>query len=550
MATFREFLNVTKASMQDRTSGKRMREILHVMRHYHVMRGLSPEKAVAVLEALGPTYVKIGQLASSRSDLLPKEYCEAFEQLQDNVSPLPFDEVLKCIDDAYGYSWKKVFLAIDPTPLGAASIAQVHRAVLLDGSVVAVKVRRPGVVEQMAEDLTLMKRALATAEFVSHSHQTLLMNMDNFLEMLVLTTEKETNFNIELQNLIRFREEGQNWHGVTSPLPYPNYSNEAVLVMEYVQGIEITEVEKLESLGFSMNELANRLVQNFVSQVLDDGFFHADPHPGNILVRDNSIVWIDLGMTGSLTASERQIVGRMFRAVATKDEYSLMQAIVSISRRNGEVDYGLLLSQLANLLDKYGTADLSDIDIGVVFTELIEIMRDQNLIMIPAVTMLVRGFVTIEGVLDTIAPGLNVINIVRDHVVRQSLSPKHLEMRMTDIMSSAGESVEALTKLPSQISNTLNMLDRGELRVKGDVSVAEDALATIYASVGRLSLAFISAGLFVGSSILCTTHMEPKLLEVPVIGILGYMGAFLLGVYVIVVTMKSRHAMKNNQKVD
>ena len=157
MATFEEFMKVAEISIKDKTSHKRMNEIVRIMRQYKVLHGLTPEQAVEVLQALGPTYVKIGQLASNRSDLLPKAYCDAFEKLRDDANPMPFDVVIEQIDRAYGKSWHEVFASIDPVPLGAASIAQVHKATLLDGTTVAVKVRRPGVAESMAEDIMLMK---------------------------------------------------------------------------------------------------------------------------------------------------------------------------------------------------------------------------------------------------------------------------------------------------------------------------------------------------------------------------------------------------------
>ncbi len=550
MATFSEFMRMARLGRQDKTSGKRMRQILSIVRKYHISRGITPKQAVSLLEELGPTYVKIGQMASTRSDILPKEYCEAFEQLHADVTPMSFEQVAKCLDAAYGKPWTEVFLAIDPTPLGSASIAQVHKGVLFDGSVVAVKVRRPGIVEQMSEDITLMKRMLATAEFFSSEHQVVLLNFENLVDELERTTANEVNFDIELNNLIRFRAGIEDCAGISSPIPYPRLSNESVLVMEYVEGIPIDDVAALKQEGNNPKVLAMRLVQNYISQVLDHGFFHADPHPGNIIVRGKDIVWIDLGMVGTLTGSERQLVGRMFRSVATNDPFMLMEAVLGISRQHGEVDEGRLMAKLSQLLGKYGSADLSEINMGEAFGEMVEVMRRQNLIMLPSVTMLVRGLMTIEGVLDDIAPKTNVMDIVSEHVMMQSLSPRHLEMRATEIANSTMRSAEALTKLPAQLTNTLTMLNRGELALRGDVNVDADALATVYASVGRLALALISVGLFLGSSIICTTNMEPKLLEVPLLGFLGFVGAFVLGVYVIVVVFKSRHAMKNNQKVD
>lgn len=550
MATLQGFFKVAHLSLTDKTSGRRMRQIFSVLRKYDVMSGLTPEKAVEVLEALGPTYVKIGQMASTRSDILPKAYCEAFEKLHADVTPMPFFQVLSCIDASYGHSWQETFLSIDPHPLGSASIAQVHRAVLLDGSVVAVKVRRPGIVAEMAEDIALMRRLLATAEFMTTEHKTLLLNFENLLNELERTTNNELDFNIELENLIRFRAEIAGQEGISSPIPYPAASNGSVLVMQYIEGVRVDDLAALRAEGDDLNRLGFRIAQSYISQVLDDGFFHADPHPGNIIIQGKEIIWIDLGMTGTLDPSQRQLVGRMLRSVTSNDAYLLMESVISISKKNGPVDYGVLLQELSVLLNKYGSAELSNINLGDVMGEIVEVLRTQNLIMAPAVTMLVRGIVTLEGVLEDMAPTLNVLDIISEHVLMQSLSPKHLEMRALELLTSSAESAEALTKLPKQVSNAIEMLGRGEMALTGKVEVSTSLLATVYAAVGRISLALISVGLFLGSSILCTTNMEPKLLEVPVLGVLGYLGAFVLGVYVIVQTFRSRHRMKNNQKLD
>lgn len=550
VATWQEFYKVAKLSWGDKTSGRRMRQILSVLKRYDVLHDLTPQKAVQVLEALGPTYVKIGQMASTRSDILPKEYCEAFEQLHADVTPMPFFQVLDCISRSYGHSWEETFIAIDPKPLGSASIAQVHRAVLLNGTVVAVKVRRPGIVEEMSEDIMLMRRLLATVEFVNNSHKTLFLNFDGLLDELERTTKNELDFRVELDNLIRFHAEIATQDGVTSPIPFPAVSNESVLVMQYVEGVQVDDVTALRAEGVDLNRWAYRIMQSYISQVLDDGFFHADPHPGNIIIKDREIIWIDLGMTGSLNPSQRQLVGRMFRSITSNDPYLLMESVIGISKKNGPVDYGNLLQELSVLLDKYGSSDLSDINIGDAMGEMVEVMRTQNLIMAPAVTMLVRGVVTLEGVMEDIAPTLNVLQIVSQHVIMQSLAPEHLEMRGLELLTSAAESAEALTKLPQQLSNTMEMLDRGEIALQGKVEVSPNVLATMYASVGRISLALISVGLFLGSSILCTTNMEPKLLEVPVLGVLGYLGAFVLGVYVIVQTFRTRHLLRHDRNIE
>lgn len=548
MATFEEFMKVAEISIKDKTSHKRMNEIVRIMRQYKVLHGLTPEQAVEVLQALGPTYVKIGQLASNRSDLLPKAYCDAFEKLRDDANPMPFDVVIEQIDRAYGKSWHEVFASIDPVPLGAASIAQVHKATLLDGTTVAVKVRRPGVAESMAEDIMLMKHLLALGEFASNSHRDILLSLEGFIEEIERTTASEVDFTSELHNLMRFHDELADEEGVTSPVAYPQYSCESVLVMEFVQGTEISHTQALREQGIDVSALARRVGQSYVTQVLDDGFFHADPHPGNILVRDGEVVWIDLGMVGTLTVSERMLVGKVFTAVATDNAYLLKEAVMGLVHVLGPVDHGALLEALSRLLAEYSTAEMKEINVGTVLTEVIEVLRGQNMMMTSSVTMLARGFVTIEGVIAQVAPDISVIEIVSKHVIAQQADPKFLATQLIDLATTSAASAEALAKLPTQLSNTLEMLDRGQIKVNGDIEVSSRILATAYASVGRISLALLSAGLFLGSSILCTTAMQPQLLGVPLLGVLGYVGAFVLGAYTVFHILVSRHRLLNNEE--
>lgn len=548
MATFEEFMKVAEISIKDKTSHKRMNEIVRIMRQYKVLHGLTPEQAVEVLQALGPTYVKIGQLASNRSDLLPKAYCDAFEKLRDDANPMPFDVVIEQIDRAYGKSWHEVFASIDPVPLGAASIAQVHKATLLDGTTVAVKVRRPGVAESMAEDIMLMKHLLALGEFASNSHRDILLSLEGFIEEIERTTASEVDFTSELHNLMRFHDELADEEGVTSPVAYPQYSCESVLVMEFVQGTEISHTQALREQGIDVSALARRVCQSYVTQVLDDGFFHADPHPGNILVRDGEVVWIDLGMVGTLTVSERMLVGKVFTAVATDNAYLLKEAVMGLVHVLGPVDHGALLEALSRLLAEYSTAEMKEINVGTVLTEVIEVLRGQNMMMTSSVTMLARGFVTIEGVIAQVAPDISVIEIVSKHVIAQQVDPKFLATQLIDLATTSAASAEALAKLPTQLSNTLEMLDRGQIKVNGDIEVSSRILATAYASVGRISLALLSAGLFLGSSILCTTAMQPQLLGVPLLGVLGYVGAFVLGAYTVFHILVSRHRLLNNEE--
>lgn len=549
MATFKEFLRVAEITVKDKTSGKRMKEIRQILLKHHAMSGLTPEKAVAILEDLGPTYVKIGQIASNRSDLLPKGYCDAFEKLRADVPPMPFDTVIERIEASLDAPWQAAFSSIAKEPLGSASIAQVHKATTHDGTVVAVKVRRPGIAQQMAEDITLMKHLLALAEFSNIAPNGLVLTADDLVSELERTTAEEVDFSIELENLKRFHEEIEDQRGVTSPLPFPEYSSDSMLVMEFVSGTLLDDKSALEARGKDLAAIGERLAQSYVTQVVDDGFFHADPHPGNIVINDGGIVWIDLGMTGSLTANERAIVSKVFRGVATGDPYALKDALLSLAKADGPVDHSMLLEQMSTMLASYASTDLSDINIGTAFVDVIEILRTQNLTLPPSFTMLARGFLTLEGVLTDIAPSINIVDIVSVHVKKQMKTLSYIEGKAQDLLLNTAESAEAMTTLPTQLSHTLDMLDRGQLKVSMDMDLPRDVKGAIYQVASLLALSLISAGLFVGSSIVCTTPMQPQIFGVPLLGALGYLGAFVLGVYVIVRAVSIRHRQVNDEKI-
>ncbi len=543
MTTFRDYMRLAKISIDDKTSRGRMMEILRIMNAHEVNKGLTPKKAVEVLQDLGPTYVKIGQLASNRSDILPAEYCEAFASLRSRSKPMPFDEVEGVLAEAYGADYSHVFASVDAEPLGSASIAQVHKATLADGSTVAVKVRRPGIVETMSQDIMLLRHLMATGAVVPGPHQDALLTLEGFVDEMERTTADELDFTVELNNLVRFGSAVKGKAGISSPKPYPEISSDSVLVMEYVEGCAIDDLTALAAQGIShdrVGALAKRACQNYISQVLDEGFFHADPHPGNLIVRDGELVWIDLGMTGSLTSAERMLVGECMIAVATDNVYKLKDSLLGLAYANPDADHARILDALTKMLAKYRKAALGDIDVGAVFSEMVEIMRSEKVAVIPSVTMLGRGLVTLEGLVSDIAPDLDVMGVISEQVLASQLRPVSVKQHIEDAFTTSASSVEALVKLPTQLSNAIDMVERGQVKVKSDVDVAPRTLSVAFSSVDRLAMAILAAGLFLGSSLLCLTGLQPQVAGVPMLGFGGYIGAFVLGVYTLVRILKSR----------
>ena len=574
MATLKEVAQVAVEARRDKGSGtgRRLREIERILRQHRVLSGLTPEKATSLLEDLGPTFVKMGQIAANRSDVIPPAYADAFKRLRADVPPMPFSTVLVTIEESLGHPWRETFSCIEEKPLGSASIAQVHRARIAPhavgdagagtgaaaaplpadapkaGSYVAIKVRRPHVVEQMTQDLALIRQAVALVG-LTRATDGIKLSLDDLVTELERTTRQELDFCVEQHNLVRFRQFLDDQPGVESPRPYPHLSSDDVLVMDFVEGPMINDVPALRAMGLDPAKLGQRLAESFVTQIVDNGFFHADPHPGNILVRGDDIVWIDLGMVGQLSALERALIGRMFRAVAENDPYALMEALLGAVRSEGPVNHGRLLSQLGNLLVSYTTVNLADINVGSALMDVFGVLQTQNLALPPSFTLLARGMVTIEGVLVDIAPDTSVIDIIAAHVKRRERTWEAFETKAREFVSTAATSAQAAVRLPTQASHTLDMIDRGQVRVGADLGIPLDAIAALYSVSGTVAMALISAGLFIGSSLLATPNMHPQFLGVPLLGVLGYVGAFVLGAYVVWRNLVIRHRQKNEEKL-
>lgn len=636
MPTLKEVAQVAVEARRDKGagSGRRLREIERILRRHRVFKGLSPDEATSLLEDLGPTFAKMGQIAANRSDVIPPAYAEAFKRLRADVPPLPYEEVVAVIESAFGHPWRETFSCIERKPLGSASIAQVHRARIAPcaavadafadvpddrstapaadardsfadvrapcaavapaaacvphtadapagarvpraadvpagvsspragvavpaarassfppaGAWVAVKVRRPHVVEQMTQDLALIRQAVALVG-LTRATDGIKLSLADLVTELERTTRQELDFRVELRNLERFRALLADQPGIESPRPYPHLSTDDVLVMDFVEGPMVNDVATLRARGLDSRALGHRLAESYVTQIVDNGFFHADPHPGNILVNGGDIVWIDLGMVGELTAMERGLVGRMLRAAAENDPYALMQALLAAARDGGEVDHGRLLDRLGRLLASYATVNLAEIDVGRALMDVFDVLRTQNLAMPPSFTLLARGMVTIEGVLVDIAPDASVIGIIADHLKRRERTANALEAKAREAFSTALTSFDATLRLPTQASHTLDMVNRGQVSVGADLHMPTDALAALYSVSGTVAMALISAGLFVGSSLLAQTNMHPQFLGVPFLAVFGYLGAFVLAAYVVWRNLLIRHRQKNAERL-
>ena len=318
-----------------KTRTRRLKEISDILRKHHFLKGFTPEAFRAMLEDLGPSFVKIGQTLSTRSEILPKAYCDELAKLQMECDPLPFEAILEALDDIYGDAQGDVFDAIDPTPLGSASLAQVHKARLVTGEIVAVKIQRPGVKTTMAQDIDIMRMVARYAARFMKDEQ--MLDLRDVVEELWATFLEETDFQREAANLEEFARLNKGVAFIDCPKVHTELCGEYVLVMEYIDGIPILATDRLRKAGYDLEEIGEKILDNYASQILDHGFFHADPHPGNLLVRSGKIVYIDLGIMGRLSPRDRAGFGNIIQAVGMESSSELKDAL--LCHREGQFGY-------------------------------------------------------------------------------------------------------------------------------------------------------------------------------------------------------------------
>ena len=372
----------------------RLKEITSVLHKYGITRGITPQKLRMILEDLGPTYIKIGQIMSLHSDILPKRYCDELMCLRSEVTPMEFPEVKEVIEQAYGCPWNEIFAFISDTPLGSASIAQVHRAELLSGEQVVIKVQRTGIYEIMARDIGLLRKAVKLMPPISLKG---MADFDQVLDELWNVTREEMNFLTEASNMEEFARRNADVVYVRTPKLYQEYTTMHVLVMEYIEGPAIDDKEKLLAGGYDLEEIGIKLIDNYIKQVMEDGFFHADPHPGNVKIQDGKIVWIDMGMMGRLTERDKELIGKAIRGIAENDIGMIQEAVMALGEFKEKPDQSVLYEDISELMSKYGSLDMGEIDVAEVMMDLMEVMKENKIRMPHGLTMLARGLTNMEG---------------------------------------------------------------------------------------------------------------------------------------------------------
>lgn len=528
----------------EKTDSKgRLLEIIEVLGKHEIIKGMTPEKLRQILEDLGPTFVKIGQIMSMRRDILTADYCSELEKLRTDVKQIPMEEICQILESEYRENYKKIFRSIEETPLGSASIAQVHSAVLKDGKKVVIKVQRQGIQSLMARDIALLRKAVKIGKIASDANDTI--DFDSIIDEMWQVSLQEMDFLKEAENIELFSELNSDTVYVTAPEVIKKYSTSKVLVMEYIDGIQIDDMEALEHAGYDTKEIALKLSQNYADQIIDDAFFHADPHPGNLRIRDGKIVWIDLGMMGKLSPRDREFIEREVKAIANNDAFELQDAIISLTDYKGKINHAKLYSDVDNMLVKYGDRALGELDLGNILSDLFDLARENGVQIPKGLTLLTRGIITVEGVLAKLDPDINIMQIMMTKMKSKSFEDLDIKRSVLEFGSLLRRSGSKTLEIPKQFSDFLKMMLKGQGKVNLELMGSQEPLNNINDMVNRIVLCITNAAVLLGSSLIATTDMSPKVFGIPLLGFLGYVATMGLS---IILAWDILRSQKNKKK--
>lgn len=531
---------------KSRSDVRRLHEIVAVLTRHGALRGMTPEKLRRIAEDLGPTFVKMGQILSMRSDMLPAAYCQELARLRADAAPMPFGEVRTVIEEEYGARPETVFASIDETPLGAASMAQAHLARLADGTRVVVKVQRQGIHDTMAQDIRLLRRVVRLLQLSGETGGVL--DFDAMLRELWAAAQQEMDFLLEARHADEFRACNRDVLTVACPRIYHEHTTARVLVMEYVGGLGLDDAGALRRAGYDPDALAAALADNYIKQIIEDGFFHADPHTGNLRVRGGKIVWLDFGMMGRLSPRDRQLCRRAVYAMARGDAGTLRDVVLTLGVHDGRVDHARLYGDIDDLLARYGRMGMGEMDLARLLEEFLTVAGDNGIAMPPGVTMLGRGLLTLQGVLVSLSPSLNILEIVKTRLEKQLLRDFDPEEALRSGAQAFLASGRRAIDLPSQLADLLGMALKGQNRVGVELTGSAEPLAAVSRMVSRLITALLAAALIVGASLVCMAELPPCALGIPLLAAAGYALALVLCAALLIGGLRRRRKEKKRKR--
>ena len=495
------------------------------------------QRARLVLEELGPTYIKLGQMLSTRPDLIPKEFIDELAKLQDEVPPFPFSEAEVIFQKELGQMPQDIFASIDETPFASASIAQVHKACLANGEDIAVKIQRPGIRKTIEVDLEIMLHLATLME--RHVEELSLHRPVKIVEEFARSIAKEVDFRTEAANIERFASHFLDDSNIYIPKVFRQVSTSRILSLEFISGVKISSIEDLEASGLDRRLIVTRGANLLLKQIFEHGFFHADPHPGNIFVLPKNVICLlDFGMMGTVDLRTREEFVELLDGIVHRDQPKTTHALLQITTWQEEPDLRALDREVADFLGRHLYRSLAEIELGELLHSFFNLVARHRLQIPPEIFMMMRALSILEGVGRRLDPDFDIIAQAKPFLERVKLARIRPERVKRDLMRFSSDIMSFVQQFPRDLLELGRLLRKKQLAVNLEHQGLDVVISVLHQIINRLSFAVIIAALIIGSAIIVNSEIPPLVFGISLIGILVFISAAVMGFWLLVAIIK------------
>lgn len=495
------------------------------------------ERTRMAIEELGPTFVKMGQILSTRPDLLPVEFALELDKLQDRVPPFEFAQARSIVEAELDAPLESIFPEFDPVPLASASLGQVHRARLADGEQVVVKVQRPDLKKTIEVDMEILLHLATLAE--RHMEGWEVHRPTRIIEELARSLDQELDYRREAAHMERFASQFAGDPTVYVPKVYREQTTTRVLTMERVEGVKASDLAGLAAAGLDRCAIIRRGTDLLMEQVFVHGFFHADPHPGNLFILPGEVIcYLDFGMMGRLDQQTRDTVADLVASVARRDETSVLDVLLRLTEWDEPLDRRQLQHDVAGFMDRYLYGPLKEIELGPLLRQLME-TASRHRLRIPAdLFLMIKALSTMEGLGRSLDPDFDIIGHAAPFVRRIQLARYHPSRVTREMVRSGTELFHLLGEIPAELRGILRQAKQGKVKIEFEHHGLEPMLTTLDQISNRLAFAVVLASLVIGSALIVLSKIPPVWNEIPVVGLAGFVVAGLMSFWLLLSILK------------